>query len=374
MMFNPTWLSIVILAGMTGEVLAAAKPGGDRIEFSAPKESGSVRPLTGTDTSDRRFSFERRESSPVDSQMPAGAVLPAPEDVNRTRLLLQLIERRAGGAPDDLSGSGLSLGDATAGDLGGGLGIEDILERSSRRGEGGRRGLDSGAGDGGRDASGGKDRERDGGRLPGSLGQDNRDFPARDGVGTISGGDRRDTSFLPGLDGLGSSRDDTLRTSGRYDNFLEPGRAYSRGVGSRDRDDAARYRAERFEVRQRLLGIAPSQGVVGGTTTGLGGLSGGLSGNRGAGGPPGPGSGGARTVGEMMGGGRPSTSAPSGLEPGAMDASFALPSARGGFDLGLGQAANGKSVLDRVTPSTPAPKPMELFQRKHDSRIPTRGF
>lgn len=356
-----------VVGALTPPVLAAAADG-ERIEFSTPKEKGPVRPLTGSETGDRRLNFERRESGAVESQLPAGSVLPAPDDVNRTRLLLRLIERSAGrGGGDDLNGSGLSLGDAADGNLGATDfgGIDDILDRASSR----REGRDSsgersdGLGDSRRDRA--PTVGRDVGSASAFGAQDNRS-----GIESSGGvGERGEAAFLPGMEPPSLLGEDTSRRDVRFDNMFDTSRSGRGGaMMGRDREAALRYRAERLEVRQRLLGISPGGMAGSGAASADPRLGFGQN-------PPAAGlagMSGARSLGALP------SSAPKGpgggSELGALDQSMALPGASSVFDLGLG-TGRGASVFDRSTPAgLPAPKPMELFQRKHDSRIPMRGF
>ncbi|MDO8348892.1 MAG: hypothetical protein Q7T30_01555 [Planctomycetota bacterium] len=355
-------LSALFLVESGGMVLAAAKPAGDEIQFTAPRESGAVRPLTGSEGRDRRFSFERRESGSVDSQLPAGAALPAPDEVNRARLLQQLIERRAGRGREDLGMGDSSSGDPSMDEASGGLmGIDDLFERPTGRREGGE------GGEGGERVgeSGGEGRrDRNGERVdgPGSRDDGEETSPTEAEI--------RDAPFLPGMDGPSVSGRNPSQMGGRSDNFFETGRLLSRGSLARDKEEANRYKAERLEFRQRLLGITPgSAGISPGFSTDLKSGAGGILNVPGSAipGPGGPRTGGGESLSSRFG------AIPGAGGAGAVPDRLALPGRGSGLDLGIGQGA-GRSLVDRVAPTTPALRPMELFQRKHDSRIPTRGF
>jgi hypothetical protein len=390
--FSASWLWVPAL--VTGLVLVSSASGlaadkgrgpGEKIEFTPPPEAGPVRPLQGFETEARRFGVDRRETS-VNAQLPGGTPLPAPDDVNRLRLLQQLLDRRSGmsaGLPGDQGPAGVSLDDPEGrGMRGGTSGIEDLFDRNAFGGE--RRNRDAGgrsAQDRAREDSQPKDVEGD--RERSVL--DNRSSSATDGTGQnlqgrgqLSRERRGDDSFLPSLDnGVLEGRDEGRNDrAGRGESFLDPGGILNRRGASRDLDDsAAARRNQRAEEWNKLLGrtsTTPDRGGVSGGAFGAGGLLG--KGVPGATAVPGmavPGGGPSRNALEMVG-----ARAPEGI-PGDATSAVEQPlvgtSRLGAFDLGLGRTP-GRSSSGQAGSATSTPRAMELFRQKHDSSIPTRGF
>ncbi len=359
--FFPTFRLIAGLAAACAASGAERPSKGDKIEFSAPRESSVLRPESGADNREDRLNLDRRDSSSVSSQIPAGMPLPAPDNVNRARLLMDLIERRNGALREDLSGGGVALDDSTLGDRPGkGSGIDDLFERPNSRG--GRSRDDIRNRDKKTDRTQDRDRpaigENDAEKVGGEPGE------GRSGPGM----DRRgDGGFLPGLDsdslmGLGAVRPD------RSENFLDPGQGLSRNVNREDRESAANARRlQRAEDWNRLLGrssTADRLGLVGGKPGNNLGVAGPVGPGAGAPGAPGA----AGTANPQWGGAVAPTVDASGGEK-----RFDLPGRSSEVELGLGRNY-GRTSLDQNS-STPAPpRAMEMFQKKHNVRLPTRDF
>ncbi len=358
-------LGVLGLALTSGDALAAAGPSeGRKIEFTAPRETTPVRPMHGSEVRDFQSGFQRREPTSVMSDLPLGA-LPSSDDVDRrSRVLLELMEMRAGQLRDDIGGPGVSLDDPTGEEgVSGALGIDDARARQSRRGD--RRGQSDGEGDN----SAGSDRPRGDefgpGRNPGAAGDLDRAGPNGARADSDNRRPRLDESFLPGMGGPGFLERD-LDRSRPSENFLESGRFLNRSSFTSGSLDTERSRSEqRMESFRKLL---PQNSRLDGLSGGLGSGAG-----RGPGNPTVPGlapggAGGGRTLSDALGGG------PAGLGGNALgqDKSFAVPSRPVELDLGVGRTAARTSAEMVAPPATP--RPMELFQRKHDNRIPTRGF
>lgn len=376
--------SLILLPAAVGLAADQGRAPGEKIEFTQPPEAGPVRPLQGFESDTRRFGLDRRETS-VNSQLPGGTPLPAPDDVNRLRLLQQLIERRSGistGLSGDQGPSGVSLDDPEGrGRRGGAFGIEDLFDRSPLGGE--RRDRDAGS-------RGGQDRSREDSQLNDREGDrersvlDNRNSSASDlstrnesGRGQMPR-DRREEGFLPSMDnGVLVGRDEGRNDrAGRGESFLDPGGILNRRGASRDLDDSATARRnQRAEEWNKLLGRSSTTvdrtGAAGGVVGTGGALGKGVPGAAAIPGMSVPGGGPSRNAMEMVG-----ARAPEGI-PGDATSALEQPlmgtGRLGAFDLGLGRNA-GRSTSGQAGAAASAPRPMELFRQKHDSSIPSRGF
>ena len=385
---------VALFAALTGLSVDGASPTpaprdpGDKIEFSVPRETGPLRPPAGQELERERFGSSRRDPTPADganiiSSMP----LPPATDVNRLRMLQELLGRRRGDLDSFDAGSrnavpGMKLddraeveGSATR------MSIDDLFDRQR-----GGFGADDRGGDDGRrpgtnreDRSGrDRDRERDRDRDPeakkadGSLGRDNRDG---EGTKARPGDSAQDQRFLPSLRARDDDFQSSLRGRRRDGDERSPetsdrltGRS---GFGLRDVDDPMRGREERMESFRRMLGggttvdswISPgSRTALGDSKPSPGGLA-----------VPGASTSSARTLGAVLDarGGGAGAGTPAGEA--TADRTFSMPSRPLDLNLGSGRSALGIADGSGAVPA-PALKPMELFQRKHETRIPTRGF
>ncbi|MBL9139417.1 MAG: hypothetical protein JNK85_26345 [Verrucomicrobiales bacterium] len=346
-------------------LLCGASPAmaqGEKIEFTTPAESAPVKPLTERDLGERRFNFQRRDLGPQ-NDIPAGAGLPAPDQVNQTRALQELLERgallqRNDGGEDSLSGNDplRPRGSETT------LGIDDLFDRQDRGGFGSDK----------------EDSERSSFRYDdrSTLDRDDRDSRFRrdrdrdDGTDrdNFEGSDEKDSGFLPSLnlrigDSNVSKRDN--REGGR-DTFLDFNRTGPRNYLD-DADRAAvKAQNQSMESFRRLF------------NTGLPGTSRSVNSVVRSGGAPVAGSanpadrlsGGAnRSVSEVLG----SRDAGVANAPEAIGASRAMALPLRPVEVDLAVTRNPIRPNDRTEPA-PALKPMQLFQQKHDTRIPSRVF
>lgn len=364
------------LAASSAASGASSKPTpGDKIEFTVPRESLSARPDPGAETRENRFNLERRESSSVSSQLPANGPLPGPDVVNRARLLQELIEHRSGMLRDELGGNAMSLDDPNSVDnLVGNRGIDDLFEHRPNRTDRGTRD-DNGNRTRDRNLDKTKDRER-------LRGSDNDTERASTGLAgddksqsrTETERDRRTSTFLPALDHSSLIGRDTDR-AGRPESFLDASRALSRAGSLGDHDSAATMRrAQRAEEWNRLLGRAPSDrtfNMLGGQgPNGAQGMNANLPGVPGIPGVPGPGAGTKpESLGSRVAG--PAVAGNDGQGPERRFDNIMRPA-----DLELGSGRNyGRTVLDQAaSAAAPTPRPMEMLQKKHDTRLPSRDF
>lgn len=365
-----------------GGMAGFAAQRGDKIEFSRPTSPSSVKPMTEQDLGPRGFSFQRRQGNATDD-LAAPPPLPAPDQVNQMRVLQMMIERAA-------VRSGASLGEddnsieATlrSRNLDASINIDDLFEPrpGERRGRNGQPGsaLDRDSGDG---------RGFEDGRW--RSGDDPVNGRNRDRPGTEPRRSDNDTTpFLPGLDPRAGERTGYLEGSrpNRGDNFLRT-MTGGRGPGEGREGDDARARDERMESFRRMLrggGISSERGGGSGGGSGSGLFPGG-----GGGAVSAPGLLGAPGTGLAPG----NSGRNGGLEgvnglPGPAESPGTLPTlvgdglgGRGAVSLpsrpmdfeqrSIRQGGRG-SGSDRSDP--PPPRPMELFQQKHDTRIPSRVF
>lgn len=360
-----------LLLALGASAFAADKKPGDKIEFSPPREGSAARPPGGTGTREPRFNFERRDSGSVDTQLPPSQPLPQPDDVNRARFLQQLIERRSGLSTDDSGRPAVALDDAGPGAGNEAFGIDDLFERQAGRRD--REGDNRGAMERARDDSRGRDSAagRSGGREgDGAGGSEDRSGSGTSGDARL---ERRDSGFLPSMEN-GSLVGREPGSTGRPDGFLEGGRSTGRGSwSSRDRDDlGAARRAQRADEWNKLLGRSGTAGERGSLFNGIGAdgrtPGGGLTLVPGLSAPGGPARNPAETLGSRLGGGAPAAAADS-----TADRSFASPGRSFDFDPGGGRGV-GRSLLDQPAAPAATVRAMDLFQQKHDTRLPSRGF
>lgn len=382
-----------LLASMWPRAEAASsapvvRPVGEKIEFSAPRESTTVRPSSGMELPSARSG--RRDTPADGADLITSMPLPPASDVNRLRLLQELLGRRRQADGTELSlpttGMGMKLNEGLEVDAASTrLGIDDLFER--QRGRLGSEERDneelrrSGTNPDdrlGSDRDRDRDRDWDRDRNDGRGSRDREPKSSRDsgrnGGLSESGQEKR---FLPQGVGQGDDFRDALVGRGRDgDERFSPG-AGERLSGSwlsgpRDRDDLLKSREERMESFRRILGggttvdswLSTAGRVGPGDSSPVPGMLGG----------PGPGTGGGRSLGETLDarGGAAATGASGGPETG-VDRSFALPSRPLELNIGAGRTALGVSDSSAAAPDAVV-RPMELFQRKHDTRIPSRGF
>lgn len=386
--FGPTvcFSALLALGGGTAAAADRARNAGEKIEFTAPSEVGPVRPLQGFEMDNRRFGLGRGDSDSVASQLPPGSPLPAPEDVNRLRLLQQMFERRLGissGLTGDPGSTAVSLDDPDglgSRATGTGMGIDDLFERSSSARD--RRGSDSGLGSFDRSSEDGMDRRREDSWSRANDNGDGREAAEIGGRRDFRRGDEatrtgRDEGFLPTWDNRGLlGRDQGSGRSGRTEGFLDSGSVLNRRGSMRDLDDAASARrAQRLEEWNRLLGRSnpgPERTGVGGA---VGASPSGRPGN-GVTSVPGtavPGAGPSRSALDTMGPRGPEASVPSSATTADLPVGgLARPA---GLDLGLGRGSARSSANGTgLGVSSGQVRPMELFRQKHDNQIPMRGF
>lgn len=354
------------LVGSTLSWAAEVPPAGRAVEFSPPGAgSMPVKPLTERDIGARTFNFQTREGSAPPDMSPV-TMLPAADQVNQTRLLLELIERNGafqGGLWDGDEGE---FGDRGPGDPSR-MGDDDLFAPSFRREEDGsiRRDADPGRRDTGADRHGAGRDNSDSFRGPGGSRSDSQG-DGRDSTGAMGLSDAR---FLPRMDLQRIS--DTLDRDRRpgADNLLDSDRfraPRTSGLGFRDSDDE-RARTARMDAFRSLLGGA--SGVTSWQTAP--GSAAGVTGIPAAGTPSGilgvPGRGlvgGTDLSGGLRGPG-------DDLPPGA-PRSLDLPGR--GLDLGLPGGGPRAGGLGETLNPGPSVRPMDLFQRKHDVRMPARVF
>lgn len=350
----------IALTLVCGAVQASAQ--GEKIEFTTPAEAAPVKPLTERDLGERRFNFQRRDLGPQ-NDIPAGAGLPAPDQVNQTRALQELIERGAllrgdGSGDDALTGDDplRPRGSETA------MGIDDLFERQDRN----RSDYDT------------EDRESATFRYDDRSPSDRTDRDSRirrdadrDGSrdrDNLEGNDDRDSSFLPSLnlrmgEANGSRRDN--REGGR-DAFLDFNRTGPRNYLDDPDRAAAKAQSQSMESFRRLFntGLPNASRSVNATIR---------NGGPAVAGAPNPAdrlNGGANgSISDALG----SRDAGLASTPEAVGASRALALPLRPVEVDLAVTRNPIRPNDRTEPA-PALKPMQLFQQKHDTRIPSRVF
>jgi hypothetical protein len=391
------WLVVALGAiASVAEGFAAApgstpspRPAGDSIEFTQPRETTPVRPTTGGEPPGARFNSSRRDTPADGADLVSSMPLPAPTDVNRLRLLQELLGRRSQSEAFDAGvrgQTGMRFDDGRDMDsLSPRMSIDDLFERQrGRLGSDETESGDNRRSPGNREDRGGRgerpsDREREfdtSADAESGSGSDNRE-----GSGAAKTANRgpaesaRNQSFLPdSRAGEGEFRDSLLGNRRSVDDGLagasEP-MTTRFGLGLRDTEDPVRAREERMESFRRILGggttvdswLSPgTRSVLGDAKAGPGGV-----------GLPGGATSGARTLGAALDG-RPGagTAGAGPMVDGSPDRTFAVPARPVEMNLGVGRAAS--SGMDAGAAIAPAMRPMELFQRKHDTRLPSRGF
>jgi hypothetical protein len=333
---------------------------GEKIEFSTPTEPAPVKPLTGSDLEARPFNFQRSDlgDNTPSASISAITPLPAPDQVNRARALQQWLERRNGWARPEFGGEGDEMGsDLDPSASGTEVTIDDLFRHSTRGGEG-RAGRDARYDSRNQRPA---DRTREGDRMadPGDVRSTSRMGGRGTDENALGAGSQDGRAAAPDFlaDGSAARPDRFLSLSG----FLPQTTVSAPGA------DSLRARNERLESFRRLLGPTISAGgvPVGPGTVGMDGVRTVLPG-----GPP-SGPTGARAVGDALGV-RGATAGASGGEADPAQRSLVGPVRPSELDLSIGR----EGVRASTMPSeAPAPlKPMELFQRKHDRRLPTRDF
>ncbi|MCC6234094.1 MAG: hypothetical protein IT580_15730 [Verrucomicrobiales bacterium] len=384
-------------AGAADRAKEEKREGGDKILFSSPTESISVKPLTERDLGPRPFSFQRDD---LDAQSQLGSsmsTLPSPDQVNRARVLQELIERSAllysrdGGDSLDVEEDPLRprSGDAD-------LGLEDVKamrERPSGRFPGSSDNAESGTDrqdrtGPGREQGRDRDRDRDRDRLGMRL-DDMRGVASSAGEGLESGlngsmdttGRGGEDRFLPTFDlsgrddrrGMGEERRDREGRS----RSSELGRDGSRSEYG-NRDSAETRRADGLTSFRSLISgggrasevAAPgARGAVG--TLGMGNLLGVGAGGSLFGGAPAA----NRSLSEALDA-RGATETVVNSPVDGLDGARTpvLPSRPVDLGLNVGRDTSSRR-MDALRPElAPPPSAMELFQRKHDTRLPGRAF
>ncbi len=338
----------------------------DKIQFSPPREVSTARPTSAAEAREQLLKSQRQQGHSLASEMPAGMALPAPEDVNRMRLLQSLIERRREqGSGLDAGGANASLDESLRDDMAAEMSIDDLFDRY---------GMGRDARDRGTDNEMRLERRREESRRrsddPGRSRGEGWDAERADGEGS---GDRdglkseSESDFLPSMDAR--DRDFSRSLSGDAgrgpDSFLGSDATRAGAGALRDREDAARLRSERSQVIRRLIGGNRAVGAAsGGAARGGAGM-----GVPGAAAVPGPG----RSLGEFMSA-RPTAPAsaspsPDALGGGGVDRSFAMPGRP--VELNLRSGGGFRTGSEAITPTV---RPMQILQQKHDSRIPVRPF
>jgi hypothetical protein len=381
---------LLLLCGAGVSAMGAVRPEGDKIEFSPPREELKVAPLTGTDLETRTFNFQRRDSGGSLSDVPSAVALPSPDQVNRMRALQELVEQRSAWArPDDLDDLSVDTDFQKAG-AESDLTIDDLFERQT----GGRdRGLqkqgenDAMSLERGRDREDGMDskgRDRRGlnNRDPRDRGQDRDSRRDADGKSDSL----TDMSLKPGE--LRSDATDTLRKRGEgMGPTMDPGQRERRGTSDglfefgslapksgsflKDSTREGTATADRLESLRRVLGTsAPSilgtSGMKAGAADGLGGA--GVLGTMGA--TPGVNRNLSQSLDSRSGA---NALVPTAEGPGSGERLTSIPNRPLGLDINTGREGFS-SRSDRLQVAPVAPTPMEMFRKKHDSRIPSREF
>lgn len=369
-----------------GVALLATLPAGaadknrqrEKVEFTRPAVVDPTRPSTEEEeTRGNRFRLERRESINEGAAAAAGSALPAPEQVNRSRALQEMLDRQRAlisGAgvnpqqPDDPAAIA-EIADER-------LTIEEMFSREerARAGRGQRLGDDPSAGLGreGRDPDNREFGDR-AARLRERLANE-REGNGRRGDGTFDSRDGRsssESSFLPGVDSRFNASTDPLGggRSGRVNDLNLGGSSIRRSQSSslRENDDT-RGRLERMESFRKLIGTSTDTTLRSGVGYNADPV-GRLSGVPGASGAGAPGAGTPRSLGEALGGRPGPVTAP--LDPLAASRTLALPSRSSGLDLPTARGSGGVADL-RL--DAPPPRAIDMFRQKHDARIPSRDF
>ena len=382
--FSRIW--VIALCGLGMAASGALRPEGDKIEFSPLQEELKVPPLRGSDPERPEFNFKRRDSGASVTDVPAATLaLPSPDQVNRLKALQEMIDQRGAWAnpnedDDDLDGS-LSLRPKAADSE---ITIDDLFDRRSRLKGGVNRFEDR--------EKMTLDRDRDADRD--RMGRDRRGRDDRDSLDRDRRFDNRLSTELENdpselnrqtseNDLNGSKRDRQDGTSGRVDpisgerrsggdNFLGinsmiPGSVNSLKDGIRE----APTREDRLESLRRVLGSSATT-ILGPAGTSRSSARDSITGQGllgTAGSVPGANRSLSETMDSRFGATVPGTSLDD--RPGVQRVT--LPTSRS-FDLDAGPARSGFGSKNDRLQGTPPPTPMDLFRKKHDSRIPTRDF
>lgn len=364
-------LGCCCLALVASASASAADKKRDKVEFTPPARIEQNKPTEDAERRSSRLNFERRESINEGAAAAVGTPLPAPDQVNRSRALQDLIDRQrslmngssvASQAPEDPTTA------AEAADQR--LTLEEMFQREAHaRSNRGMRGEDFPSGRGSEadnfDPGERVTRLRD--RLNGDRDTNGLNGNGRGDNEQRSG--KRD-AFLPGVDGRFVPTGDPLSIghSNRGSDASSEGLTGRRSLSlSRDAEET-RSRMERMDSFRKLLGTAgdsPLRAGIGYSADPAGRGSG-VSGVTGAGTP---GAGTPRSLGEAFGGRSGPVSAP--IDPLSASRGLALPIRSPGLELPTGRA--GGNALD--TRLDPAPvRAIDLFRQKHDARIPSRDF
>jgi len=370
--------------------LGALRPEGDKIEFSPLQEELKVPPLRGSDPERPEFNFKRRESGASVTDVPAATMaLPSPDQVNRLKALQEMLDQRSSWAnpdrgEDDLDGSFSIRPKAADSDIT----IDDLFDRRSRLKGGVNRFEDR------ERMTLDRDRDRDGDMDRDRMGRDKRGRNDRDSLDRDRAFDNRLATDLEndpsGLnrdssdDELnGTKRDRQDGALGRVDpisgerrsggdsfmgiNSMIPGASSSLKDGIRE----APTREDRLESLRRVLGSSATT-ILGPAGTSRSGARDSITGQGllgTAGSVPGANRSLSETMDSRFGATVPSTSLDD--RPGVQRVT--LPTSRS-FDFDGGPARSGFGGKNDRLQSAPPPTPMDLFRKKHDSRIPTRDF
>ncbi|MCC7376331.1 MAG: hypothetical protein IT581_16855 [Verrucomicrobiales bacterium] len=343
----------------------AAWAQGEKIEFTTPAESAPVKPLTERDLGERRFNFQRRDLNPQ-NDIPTGSGLPAPDQVNQSRALQELLERgaiiqRRENGEDGLSGKDplRPRGAETS------MGIDDLFESRDRS-------TATEPDSSGNDSRGfryddrlGSDRDDRENRFRRGRDRDSDGSPNRD---NFDSKEDTDSGFLPSLNlRLGeSSASKRDNREGRRDSFIDFNRSGPRNyLDDRDRE-AAKIQSQSMESFRRMF----NTGLPGGNRSLNSAVrNGGVTG----GGAPNPAdrltTGASGSVSDVLG----SRDQGIGTTPEAIGATraIAVPLRPVEVDLAVTRSLNKPNDH---TETAPALRPMQMFQQKHDTRIPSRVF
>ncbi len=357
-------LALAFVVACGGESRAQAE--GEKIEFTTPAEAAPVKPLTERDLGERRFNFQSRDLNPQ-NDIPTGSGLPAPDQVNQSRALQELLERgaliqRNDGSDDGLSGKDplRPRGSETS------MGIADLFESRDRASGVGAESQDDGVSvryddrmsfdRDDRESRFRRDRDR------------NRDSETNGGRDNFDSKEDVDSGFLPSLnlrlgDG-GSSRRDNR--DGRRDSFLEFNRSGPRNyLDDRDRE-SVKIQSQSMESFRRMFntGLPSGNRSVNSAVR-----NGGAPGNGFSGPIDRLGAGGNRNVSDALGSrDQGVTSSPDAI---GGTRGVAIPLRPVEVDLAVTRSL---PKLNDHTETAPALKPMQMFQQKHDTRIPARVF
>jgi hypothetical protein len=353
----------VMLAGLMGASIAGPAA---EIEFSPPPKVGVAppKPLTERDLNVQRFNFQGRDAAGT-SDLSASPPLPSADQMaQQMRAILERLQRNGFGV-DGWESPDLTWDDGFESDaFDATTSIDQPRERRNPRGPTGITGNNGEY----RPASSEPERDprgRDPRRDDVPFGKD-RDRDAEN-VGIDSRGLQEEPAFIEGLDLQGSDFSDSARASARRrpENFLGIGQLGNVGrIGTRESEARERDLKRREEWRRVNLG------GFGFGAVGVDAVSAPDAGLLGAGGPTQPGVAGTRSILPTSGG---AAAASTMTDPLSANRVGGLPQFRQmeidrtiGRD--LGDAARVRA------PESPQPTPMELFQRKHNVKLPGRIF